>query len=46
MFEAGFDSGEYQNVFSNHEQLDNILSHKSVCGVSFTGSSRAGSLIA
>lgn len=46
MCEAGFDSGEYQNVFTSHDQIDTILSHNSVGGVSFTGSSRAGSFIA
>lgn len=46
MNDAGYDSGEYQNVFTSHEQLDYILSHNSVGGVSFTGSSRAGAIIA
>ena len=46
MCEAGFDSGEYQNVFTSHDQIEQILSHESVGGVSFTGSSRAGSFIA
>jgi succinate-semialdehyde dehydrogenase/glutarate-semialdehyde dehydrogenase len=46
MIQSGFDSGEYQNVFTSHEQMDQILSHDSVGGVSFTGSSRAGSFIA
>lgn len=46
MVEAGFNSGEYQNVYSSPDQLDYILSQKSVAGVSFTGSSRAGSMIA
>lgn len=46
MCSVGFDSGEYQNVFTNHDQLDFILSHHSVGGVSFTGSSRAGMRIA
>lgn len=46
MKEAGFDSGEYQNVFTNRDQLDRILSKKEVIGVSFTGSTRAGGFIA
>jgi acyl-CoA reductase-like NAD-dependent aldehyde dehydrogenase len=45
MIQSGFDSGEYQNVFTSHEQMDQILSHDSVGGVSFTGSSRAGPLL-
>ena len=44
--EVGFDSGEYQNVFTNHEQLDLILSKNSVCGVRFAGSSSVGALVA
>lgn len=43
--EAGFDSGEFQNVFSAPNQLEEILSNKYVQGVSFTGSSKAGSII-
>lgn len=43
---AGFDSYEYQNVFSSPSQLEPIVSHQSVHGVSFCGSSRAGSVIA
>ena len=46
MFEAGFSNGEYQDVFTNHEQLDMILKDPSVGGVSFTGSSKAGAMIA
>lgn len=46
MWEAGFDSGEYVNALTGHDQIDTILSHNSVGGVSFTGSSRAGSFIA
>jgi succinate-semialdehyde dehydrogenase/glutarate-semialdehyde dehydrogenase len=33
-------------VLTSHQQLDHILAHDSVGGVSFTGSSRAGSFIA
>ena len=43
--EAGYDSGEYQNVLSHHDDLEHILSKKSVAGVSFTGSSKSGAII-
>lgn len=46
MAKAGFGNGEYQNVYTNYEQIDQIFSHDSVGGVSFTGSSRGGALIA
>ena len=46
MNEAGFNSGQFQNVQTNYEQLDLILQEKSVGGVSFTGSSAAGAIIA
>lgn len=46
MIEAGLDSGEYQNVYSSPEQLDEILAHPEVAGVNFTGSSRTGAIIA
>ncbi len=46
MVSAGFDSGEYQNVYTSHDQIDSIFKNESVCGVSFTGSSKAGSSIA
>ena len=43
---AGFDSGEYQNVYTSHDHLDMILSSQQVMGVCFTGSSKSGSIIA
>lgn len=46
MIEAGFNNGEYQNVYTNHEQIDMVLQHPNVQGLSFTGSSRAGSMLA
>jgi acyl-CoA reductase-like NAD-dependent aldehyde dehydrogenase len=42
---AGFDYGEYQCIHASYDLLDKILSHKSVAGVSFTGSTSAGSKI-
>lgn len=46
MIEAGFVNGEYQEVFSNYSQMDTILEHPKIAGVSFTGSSRTGAVIA
>ena len=46
MIKAGFNSGQYQNVYTNYQQIDQILQHPTVQGVSFTGSSKGGSLIA
>lgn len=43
--EAGFDSGEFINVFSRPDQADLILGHDKVRGLSFTGSSRAGGIL-
>ena len=43
---AGFDRFEFQNVFSSPEQLETIVGHPSIAGVSFCGSSKAGSAIA
>jgi succinate-semialdehyde dehydrogenase / glutarate-semialdehyde dehydrogenase len=46
MIKAGFGNGEYQNVFTQASQIDHIFARDSVCGVSFTGSSSGGALIA
>lgn len=46
MAKAGFNNGEYQNVFTSYDQLDQIFQHPNVQGVCFTGSSRGGALIA
>jgi succinate-semialdehyde dehydrogenase/glutarate-semialdehyde dehydrogenase len=43
---AGFNNGEYQNVYTSTDQIDQVFSHDSVSGVSFTGSSKGGALIA
>jgi succinate-semialdehyde dehydrogenase/glutarate-semialdehyde dehydrogenase len=43
--QAGFDGGEYQCIHASYDMLDKILAHKSVAGVSFTGSTAAGSKI-
>lgn len=46
MVKAGLNNGEYQNVYTNYDQIDQIFQHPTVQGVSFTGSSKGGSLIA
>ena len=42
MKQAGYDSGQFQNVFTSRDQLDHVLKNPLVIGVSFTGSSKAG----
>lgn len=46
MIKAGLNNGEYQNVYTSPEQIDQVFSHPTVQGVSFTGSSKTGALIA
>lgn len=46
MIQAGFDNGEFITVYSSQEQTETILAHKNIRGVSFTGSTRAGRIIA
>lgn len=46
MIKAGLNNGEYQNVYTSHDQIDQIFQHNTVQGVSFTGSSKGGSVIA
>jgi len=45
MVGAGFEDGEFQNVFTSPEQTETIIGHKYVRGVSFTGSNGVGSII-
>lgn len=40
--DAGFDNGEYQNMFISHEQADTVLSDYRVRALKFTGSTAAG----
>jgi len=40
--EAGYNSGEFQNVFTSRHQIDFIMSNENIQGVSFTGSTPAG----
>jgi succinate-semialdehyde dehydrogenase/glutarate-semialdehyde dehydrogenase len=42
MKQAGYDSGEFQNVFTSRDQLEYVLKNPHIIGVSFTGSSKAG----
>jgi len=44
--DAGFDSGEFQYIGSSQDQSELIISNKHVKGVSFTGSTHGGSVIA
>lgn len=46
MVSAGFESGEYQQCFVEREKTPEILSSSQVTGVSFTGSTEAGSEVA
>jgi len=46
MIQAGFDNGEFITVYSSQEQTETVLAHKNIRGVSFTGSTRAGRIIA
>lgn len=44
--DAGLPAGAYQNVFATHEQVETIIADDRICGVSLTGSERAGSAVA
>lgn len=46
MVSAGFESGEYQHCFVEREKTSEILCRSQVTGVSFTGSTEAGSEVA
>ena len=46
MHESGWDCGEYQNVFVDTEQVEDIVRHPQVRGISMTGSSVAGRKVA
>ncbi len=43
---AGFDSGEYVNIFADNDQVAAIIADRRVQGVSLTGSERAGAAVA
>ena len=44
--DAGFDEGEYQNLYITNEQAEKVLSDKRVRGVKFTGSTTGGKAVA
>jgi len=46
MIQAGFNNGKIITVYSSQEQTETVLAHKHIRGVSFTGSTRAGRIIA
>lgn len=43
---AGFPTGVFQNLFVDHDETENIISHDSIKAVTLTGSERAGSSVA
>ena len=45
MDDAGVPKGVYTNVFVTHEQVEKIIEHKELRGVSLTGSERAGAAV-
>ena len=46
MKEAGFDNSEFQVLLASTDQTEDILSHKDIAGLAFTGSSSAGRKVA
>lgn len=44
--DAGFPEGAYTNIYASFEQVADVIADPRVQGVSFTGSERAGSVIA
>lgn len=44
--DAGVPAGAYQNLFTSHDQVSNIIADKRVQGVSLTGSEKAGAIVA
>jgi succinate-semialdehyde dehydrogenase / glutarate-semialdehyde dehydrogenase len=44
--DAGLKSDEYVNIFASNEQVADIIADPRVCGVSVTGSERAGTAVA
>ena len=45
MDDAGVPKGVYTNLFATHEQVEKIIEHKELRGVSLTGSERAGAAV-
>ena len=46
MHASGWDRGEYQNLFVDTEQVEDIVRHPKLRGISMTGSSAAGRKVA
>lgn len=46
MSEGDVPDGVYQNLFVTHEQIETVIADPQVCGVSLTGSERAGARVA
>jgi succinate-semialdehyde dehydrogenase/glutarate-semialdehyde dehydrogenase len=44
--DAGFPIGAYTNVYATNEQIETVIAHPRVRGVSLTGSERAGAAVA
>lgn len=44
--DAGFNEGQFQNLFISNEQAANIIADKRVAGVKFTGSTNGGKQVA
>ena len=45
MDDAGVPKGVYTNIFATHDQVEKIIEHKELRGVSLTGSERAGAAV-
>ena len=46
MIEAGFDTGDFINLFASEEQCSNILADRRIRACKFTGSTRGGTNVA
>lgn len=46
MDDAGVPAGVYNTLFVNYDQIEKIIEHKHLQGVSLTGSERAGAIVA
>ncbi|WP_237222025.1 NAD-dependent succinate-semialdehyde dehydrogenase [Rothia nasimurium] len=46
MKDAGLPEGAYEAVFASHDQIETMIGHRHIQGVSLTGSERAGAIVA
>ena len=44
--DAGYPEGAYVNIYASNEQIEHVIGHPSIQGVSLTGSERAGAAVA